>query len=265
MVCLCWNTVIVVLIGCFLSAIVYVLMHPVPPVLMFHSVMEYPVISPYVSPSGFRAFVTSIQPQAEHVQITTDSSDARVYSDFFPVLREHGLTATIFLLPLEIGQADNLTWTQIREMEQAGFAIGSHTLTHPWLPDLTDEEIVCELCGSKALIERELRHPITALAYPYGAFNRRVQKLAEQCGYTRAYSTAPGRRVSDHDGLALKRVYVNETVVQSRVLTRLAVSGFYVTIRELALSWLPIDLPRHPEGWSPDAWRASAKRRLSSQ
>ena len=76
-------------------------------------------------------------------------------------------------------------------MDQGGFTIGSHPLTHPWLPDLTDEEISHELCQSKVLIEREVGHPITTLAYPYRAFDQRVKQLARKCVYTQVFTTAP--------------------------------------------------------------------------
>lgn len=238
----------VITLAILLSAILgYVVTHPIPIILMFHSITDDIQDSPHVSPVRFRAFVQAIQRRAEPMDLTTDSSDASIYDHFFPVLREHGLTATIFILPLTVGNDGMLTWEQIREMDQAGFTIGSHTLRHPWLPDLTDEEISHELCQSKVLIEGEVGHPITTLAYPYGAFDQRVKQLALTCGYTHAYTTAPGREFPDNDPLALKRVYVSETVLTNQALKWLALSGFYITAREMALFFLPIEVPRRPE------------------
>lgn len=218
----------------------YVVTHPIPIILMFHSITDDTQDTPHVSPVRFRTFVKTIQQQTAPIELTTDSSDTSIYDHFFPVLREHGLTATIFILPLMVGNDGMLTWDQIREMDQAGFTIGSHTLTHPWLPDLTDGEISHELCQSKVLIEGKVGHPITTLAYPYGAFDQGVKQLARNCGYTLAYTTAPGRELPDNDPLALKRVYVSETVLTNQALEWLALSGFYITARELAL-YLPPD------------------------
>ena len=254
---------LVLLITCSLSVVLafgYILVHPLPIVLMFHSIADDPDDdSPHVTMPRLRAFLETIRQRNASLEITTDSSDSSIYTDFTPALREHGLTATIFILPLALGETDTLTWDQIRELDRAGFTIGSHTLTHPWLPDLTNEEIACELCASKSLIERELGHAITAAAYPYGAFDARVQDITRQCGYTRAHTTAPGRRVPDDDPLARKRVYVNESLLTNPALTWLALSGYYVTTRELVLSILPIDIPRKPEGWSYSAWQKSEK------
>jgi len=241
------SALVITLVAGFSIPLGYIVAHPIPIVFMFHSITNDTQDSPHVSPLRFRAFVKTIQKQADPIEITTDSSDASIYSEFFPILREHGLTATIFVLPLAVESEGMLTWDQIREMDQAGFTIGSHTLTHQWLPDLTDEEIAHELCQSKLLIEREVRHPITTLAYPYGAFDRRVQQRAQKCGYTQAYTTAPGRRFLDNDPLALKRVYVSETTLTHPALEWLALSRFYIAARELALFLLPIDVPRRPE------------------
>jgi len=119
--------------------------------------------------------------------------------------------------------------------------------------------MACEICRSKTLIEQHLGHPIADLAYPYGAFTQRIQELARQCGYLRAYVTAPGRRFSDQDPLAIKRVYINESTARNPVLAWLAVSGFYITTRELALALLPIDIPRKPQDWSYEDWRKESR------
>ncbi len=238
----------VIALAVLLSTILgYIVTHPIPIVLMFHSITNDRQNSPHISPVRFRAFVKAIQRRAEPIDLTTDSSDASIYDHFFPVLREHSLTAMIFILPLMVENEGMLTWDQIREMDQAGFTIGSHTLTHSWLPDLTDEEMSHELCQSKVLIERQVGHPITTLAYPYGAFDQRVKQFTQNCGYTQAYTTAPGRRFPDNDPLALKRVYVSETVLTNQALEWLALSGFYITARELALFFLPVEVPRRPE------------------
>lgn len=251
-----------ILVGtlCILILYLYVAMHPVPVVLMFHSITnDRDTDSPNVSPDRFRAFVEELKSSTTQVEITTDRSDSSIYSEFFLTLRERGMTATVFILPFEVGSDDALTWSQILEMDRAGFIIGSHSLTHAWLPELTDEEVTCELCHSKALIEQQLGHAITTLAYPYGAFDGRVKRIAEQCGYERVYATAPGRRYSDNDSMAVKRIYINQMTLENSLLAWLALSGFYVTTRELALSLLPIEIPRKPEGWSRSSWRESVK------
>jgi peptidoglycan/xylan/chitin deacetylase (PgdA/CDA1 family) len=77
----------------------------------------------------------------------------------------------------------SLDWSELRELHAAGWEIGSHTCSHPRLPQLTDEQLHRELRMSKQHIELELGSPCTSLAYPYGAVNPRVEHAAARAGY----------------------------------------------------------------------------------
>ena len=50
-----------------------------------------------------------------------------------------------------------LNWSQVKKMAQGGLEIGSHTVSHPFLANLTDDEIQYELSASKKAIEEKNR------------------------------------------------------------------------------------------------------------
>jgi len=237
-----------------LTGIVYVFVHPIPIVLMFHAVVEHPQ-GLDVSPEAFRLILSSVRAGSHRVVVTTDSSDKSMYQIFAPELQKEGLTATVFLMPPVIGRDGMLTWNEVRELDRAGFTIGSHTMTHPWLPDLSDDELRIELCASKERLEREIGHDVTALAYPYGAFDERVKQAAQRCRYSRAYTTAPGRRIGDEDVLAIKRVTMSHRMASNPFLRWLGLSGWWVTARETLLVFVPVDVPRRAHDWSYENWR----------
>lgn len=84
-----------------------------------------------------------------------------------------------------------LTWDQIRELHGAGIEIGSHTVSHPFLVQLDEPQIVQELATSKARIEDETGGPVTSLSYPTGGsqyFDARSVRIASDCGYRFAVS-----------------------------------------------------------------------------
>jgi peptidoglycan/xylan/chitin deacetylase (PgdA/CDA1 family) len=226
---------------------------------MLHSIQPIPVDPLDVSPSRFRDFVEMLSAGRRPALFTTDSSDHSVYQVYTPVLEQHHQTALVFLMPPVIGRPGMLTWDQIREMAAHGTLFGSHTLTHPWLPDLSEEELRCELCDSKRRIEEHLGHRITAVAYPYGAFDDVVRVAVVQCGYTDGYATAPGRKVPDNDRLAIKRVPLTESVLRNPLLGWLAATEYFVTVREHLLWFVPIDVPRKPNDWSYARWQRSVK------
>jgi peptidoglycan/xylan/chitin deacetylase (PgdA/CDA1 family) len=81
-----------------------------------------------------------------------------------------------------------MTWDQLRDLAGRGAQVGSHTVSHPRLPELSDVELRRELTDSKEQIEAELERPCPELAYPYGEHDERVRTGARNAGYERAYA-----------------------------------------------------------------------------
>jgi peptidoglycan/xylan/chitin deacetylase (PgdA/CDA1 family) len=98
-------------------------------------------------------------------------------------------------------------WEELRRLAEAGWEIGSHTRTHPRLPQLGDGALEDELHGSRADLEEQLGAPCGSLAYPYGAVNRRVARAARAAGYSAAGGLLPGR-VSERNPLLFPRISV---------------------------------------------------------
>ena len=76
-----------------------------------------------------------------------------------------------------------ISWPQILEMAESGVSFGSHTVSHPNLTRLTDQELHRELTDSKCTLESKLQRPIETIAYPIGtpsAFNTRVTSAAKE-------------------------------------------------------------------------------------
>jgi peptidoglycan/xylan/chitin deacetylase (PgdA/CDA1 family) len=61
------------------------------------------------------------------------------------------------------------SWSELREMAESGLIeIGSHTVTHPILASLTDEESWRELTLSRAQIEEGLGRKVSSFCFPNG-------------------------------------------------------------------------------------------------
>ncbi|GAA0499190.1 hypothetical protein Ade02nite_83310 [Paractinoplanes deccanensis] len=109
-----------------------------------------------------------------------------------PMLAEERVPATFFLTTGLVGRPGNLTWQDCRDIAAAGFAFGSHTITHHRLADQSGADAVREMTGSKQEIEDELGVAVRDFAAPYGHpavdFSERDVTAAREAGY-RSFAT----------------------------------------------------------------------------
>lgn len=131
------------------------------------------------------------------IVITFDDGFRDLYTTVRPILQQFGFTATVFLVVNQIGDLSNwegqapyplLSWDEVRELRQYGFTFGSHTLTHPFLTGLSDEDARREIRESKDYIEKQLGEKIDFFAYPYSDMDLRIQNIVQESGYLAACS-----------------------------------------------------------------------------
>lgn len=147
------------------------------------------------------------------VVLTFDDGYKDNYLYAFPVLKKYQLPATIFVIVNEVGRQydDRLSWEEIGLMQKSGLiTFGSHTVNHPWLPELKDEGILAnEIFASKRILENNQRIPVNCFSYPGGRFNEKIKSLVQKAGYKLAVATSPGAKYSRDDLFLLKRIRVS--------------------------------------------------------
>src|SRR3989344_5258351 len=123
---------------------------------------------------------------AKAVAITFDDGRYGQYKWAYPLLKQYGMTATFFIITDRVGKSNFLTWTQIKEMSDNGMAIGSHTLDHPALTKVDDNQLREELVKSKNILEEKIGKTVNLLAYPGGEYDNRVIQFTKDVGYLAA-------------------------------------------------------------------------------
>jgi len=156
--------------------------------------------------------------------ITFDDAYRSVRTLAGPILAELGAPATVFAPTSFIGSEEPMhwpgiehwhetshrselipmSWTELAELAENGWEIGSHTHTHPRLTQLPDARIAEELSSSRERCEEALGLPCRSLAYPYGDHDARVVRAAGEAGYLAA-ATLPVR-LYEHEPLRWPRV-----------------------------------------------------------
>lgn len=166
------------------------------------------------------------------VTITFDDGLHNNYQYAYPVLKKYNIPATIFVIISKIGQPGYLSWKEIKEMSDSGvIAMGSHTVSHKWLPEMGTEQLRSELSASKAILEEKTGKPVNALCYPIGAHDQRVERETGLAGYTCAVATNPGRFSPIDDIYSIKRIKVSRTSDNLFVFW-LETSGYYTWVKE---------------------------------
>jgi peptidoglycan/xylan/chitin deacetylase (PgdA/CDA1 family) len=149
------------------------------------------------------------------VAITVDDGRRSQYTEMFPIVLRHKIPVTLFVYTDAISyEPDALTWEEIEEMLKSGLVdVQSHTCSHPNFERERARRgaadyasfVARELARSKATLEARLRAPVDYLAWPYGIFDRELERAAAVAGYSAAFSVVDRPARPGDDLFALPR------------------------------------------------------------
>lgn len=169
------------------------------PVLMYHEVGDetWGISELFVRPDDLRAQLQymydngydpiffsdlcSLSSYDKPVLLTFDDGYEGNYTELFPLLKEFNMKATVFVVPELLDTPEYLTRAQVREMADSGLvSIQSHTMSHPELATLTEEEQDYQLAQSQLEITRITGRTPYVIAYPTGSYNDATLTLSDK-------------------------------------------------------------------------------------
>jgi peptidoglycan/xylan/chitin deacetylase (PgdA/CDA1 family) len=154
-----------------------------------------------------------VQGRGRLLHVTFDDAFAST-REVVASLAARGVTSTIFVCtelaerggaPLAVKKLDRelrdypdelatLPWSDLMSLSSdLDVEIGSHTVSHPSLCELADDELKKELQESRTMVEDHIGRPCRYLAYPFGRADDRVIQAARRAGYEAAFLLMNGR------------------------------------------------------------------------
>jgi peptidoglycan/xylan/chitin deacetylase (PgdA/CDA1 family) len=202
------------------------------PVLNYHSVTIDPgnavVISPakleeqlmYLHDHGYTpvslsTFISLIEGKdveatpEKPVLLTFDDGYIDNYEQAMPLLAKYSFSATLFISPGMSDQEGYLNWEQIKKLQEAGWDIQPHGMTHPHLPQLSADQQAFEILEARKQIEEKLGTKADVYCYPYGEYNKTTLKLLKDHGFRYAFTIEQGNATNQQSPYLLKRLFIN--------------------------------------------------------
>lgn len=123
--------------------------------------------------------IYNVQTEQKKVALTFDAAwGSDKTSKIIEILKENELEATFFL----VGFWVEANGDKVKEIDQAGFDIGTHSNTHPKMSTLSQEKMHEELSTSINLITNITNKPVRFFRAPFGDYNDTVINTATQLG-----------------------------------------------------------------------------------
>lgn len=141
--------------------------------------------------------------------ITFDDAYESVYQQALPLFRDFGFTAVVFVIAGYINRWNDwdanlggirfqhMSEEQLQGLEECGWEIGAHTMTHRALTHLGNRILEYEVERSRQLLENITRRPVISFAYPFGMQNSKVRQQVKASGFYFGCQGVRGFKASD--------------------------------------------------------------------
>jgi peptidoglycan/xylan/chitin deacetylase (PgdA/CDA1 family) len=157
-----------------------------------------------------------------YTSVTFDDGYQNIVDNAIPELAQRRIPATIFVVAGALGEipgwedyADSydpdlhdpiVTAENLRSLPFDLVQIGSHTITHPNLPQLAEKQARAQLSGSRAILKEITGQEVRLFSFPYGSANAKLVEWCRDEGYQRVYITHPSSALSRIDDLVVRRI-----------------------------------------------------------
>lgn len=164
----------------------------------------------------------------KNVVFSFDDGGDSFYNEIAPVLEYKEQNGIFFISTKYIDTPYFLTKTQIKELDERGHVIASHSHTHPGvISGLSYNEIVKEWKLSKRILEEIVGHTVTVASVPGGAVSNDVIRAAAEAGYKTLYTSEPTTEIRNEFGVEVIGRYTVSRDTTIEILDKIVNDPYY--------------------------------------
>ena len=147
------------------------------------------------------------------IVLTFDDGYESVYKTVFPILKKYGFSGVFFVPTHAVGSHNRVTWDELKEMQNGGMDIESHSDTHVDLEVISGDwtRLARETGGARLALQSQLGTKVGYFCYPSGRYNEKVLEAIQAAGYKGAFTTKGGWTTSSQSPLEWRRVRINRS------------------------------------------------------
>jgi len=182
------------------------------PILLYHHISnEQPFSRYYVGPEAFEEQMRSLRDWGyttismslflealtvgadlppRPIVITFDDGHSSVYEYAFPIMQEMGFIGINYIVGTRLEAENFMDSKQLLELQDAGWEVGGHSMTHA---DLTEnhDSARYEILEPRLILEDIMGSDVDTFAYPFGAIDSFVADRVQDYGYSAGIGIGP--------------------------------------------------------------------------
>ena len=137
------------------------------------------LLSALIIIGNFEYYTSAFEVKNGVISITFDDGWHSVYDYAFPILANHSMTATYYVISSKVGTPGYMNAAELIALQSARNEIGSHSVSHPVFSSLTTAQIRYECSESKTFLE-SLGLVVNNFAYPFGDADSRTNSIVSE-------------------------------------------------------------------------------------
>lgn len=189
--------------------------------LNVEKIMQAPGLPPYCQDGVLSLLTGQLKIAAGEILVTQGK---RMSPQMLTVYLERLKEVLVNPFASNVREHTLMGWSEIREMHRDGMEIGSHTMTHPMLTQISESTVRMELSDTRARLAEVLGTVPAGFVYPSGAFTASVRNIVREAGHIYACTSQSGFIGGAADPHLLPRVNISDR-------------GFAASARDIALTY----------------------------